>query len=345
MFTSSAATPKISVLAVVSMVIAIAGCIFSFAFGGALGIAAVILAAIARSRINANPTRLGGAGYASAGVTAGIVSMALSVFFITGCSSTVKVVDTADNRRQCAANLTGLLKAANVYAADNGDDFPMVMPPKKSVISFGGGVATGGSADLTISGIYMKGEQQGNMTANLWLLALKGYTAPRQYICPSDPANKVVAVTTSGGSYYNNFPGVENISYSMAVPWNAAGEKIGFWKSIVDAGLPLMADMAPQLSGNVNANSVFHNGEGQIVGWSDAHASFEKRPDIGYNRDNIWTTSGGSGPSPAGTNTLYGAGAASGGTTGSNSGYVKGGESQNWDVIMAPARGADGKTY
>ena len=48
-------------------------------------------------------------------------------------------------------------------------------------------------------------------------------------------------------------------------------------------------------------NSPIHGGDGQTVGYSDAHATFEKRPDVGSNNDCIWTTTGASGPNATGT--------------------------------------------
>ena len=83
---------------------------------------------------------------------------------------------------------------------------------------------------------------QGSTSASLWVLVLKSYTAPKQYLCKSDPNNTVVSPMTSGVNYFDNFGGVENMSYAMAIPWNVDLTKCGFWKNIVDATTPLMAD-------------------------------------------------------------------------------------------------------
>jgi prepilin-type N-terminal cleavage/methylation domain-containing protein len=262
------------------------------------------------------------------------------------------------NRAYCAANLTGILKSANVYANDNQDDFPTVTQTGANIV-IGGGVATGyTSTDLAISSLYQTPATNfiGNMSANLWILSMKGYTAPKQYLCKSDPTNTQVASPTISNNYYNSFPTVSNFSYASATPWVVSGAKQGFWKSIVDASTPLMADQ-PSMHGEVigtititlNAvqtnpkqwNSQIHGGDGQTVGWSDAHASFERRPDVGINNDNIWTNNGASGPSQTGSAPTYqnvAANAASG-TTALTS-YTNGGTPQNWDIYMSPARKA-----
>jgi hypothetical protein len=157
------------------------------------------------------------------------------------------------------------------------------------------------------------------------------------------------------GQFYNNFPGVENISYAAAVPWDASGNKIGFWKAIVDASTPVMADQGPRNGDTIGGKPVvlrdvtsrwssLNHGNGQVVGWSDAHAGFEMRSNIGYNNDNIWTHNEGS-PSETGRAPIYGPGADKGATSRSIRDYTSGGAIQNWDILMAPSRGTDGKVY
>ena len=113
---------------------------------------------------------------------------------------------------------------------------------------------------------------------------------------------------------------------------------------IVDASLPLMADQPPKNGETIGTitialnvvqtnpkqwNSQLHGGEGQTVGWSDAHASFERRPDIGYSQDNIFTNNAGSpsqtGAAPAPTAFVSGTSASTSGTVSS---YTSGGSTQ-----------------
>jgi len=46
-------------------------------------------------------------------------------------------------------------------------------------------------------------------------------------------------------------------------------------------------------------NSANHAGEGQNVAFADAHTEFVRRPDIGQDDDNIWTSSGDPSRGPA----------------------------------------------
>jgi prepilin-type N-terminal cleavage/methylation domain-containing protein len=272
------------------------------------------------------------------------------------------------NRSYCSANLTGILKSANVYANDNNDDFPTVISSGGATINVAFGTAVGTTADASITAIYngATANLKSNVSANLWVLVLKGYTGPKQYLCKSDPNKSTVASPSSGGNFYTSFPTIDNFSYASAIPWDKTGNKLGLWKSIVDASLPLMADQPP-VAGDTNGgvtvnliggvpsnpkawNSPIHGGEGQVVGWSDAHAGFEKRPDIGYQNDNIWTTSAAAGGAPSATGTKpsaagdYAAIATAGaGATLTN--YNSGGGAQNWDVYMGPARKQDGTVW
>jgi hypothetical protein len=251
------------------------------------------------------------------------------------------------------------MKAANVYANDNLDDFPIVLPPRNSTVTFAGGLPAAPNADTVIQGYYDGEVARGNMSANLWLLVLKGYTDSKTFVCQSDVVGKPAA-SVQAGNHFNNFQGVENISYAAAVPWNAAGQKQGFWKSIVDATTPIIADLGPRngentSNGIVNVtspqkvpalwNSRIHGGEGQTIGWSDGHTSFELRPDIGLLHDNIWTNNGDAGPSPTGRAPFYGRGTQTGAASRPIAEYFNGGSAQFWDIYMAPSRGVDGKTY
>ncbi|HVT80761.1 MAG TPA: DUF4190 domain-containing protein, partial [Phycisphaerae bacterium] len=278
-------------LSVTAMVLGIVGMVTGlFLIGGVIGIVAIIIGIVAVAQASKNPQRVGGIGFAWTGIITGILSLVLAA--VLGVAVMLPSLGRAreiSNRSYCSANLTGILKSANVYANDNADDFPIVLPPRGS-ISYGGGSASSSTADGALAEIYSAGAQRGNLSANLWVLVLKGYTAPKQYLCKSDPNNSTVASPSSSGSYYNNFLGVQNFSYSTAIPWNSRGVKADFWRSIVDASLPLMADMAPHNGDSVSGgtvqvqtfasnprlwNSPIHGGEGQTVGWSDAHAGFE----------------------------------------------------------------------
>jgi len=163
--------------------------------------------------------------------------------------------------------------------------------------------------------------------ACMWLLTLKNYTTPKQFVCKSDPfvSNTTISNDTSGHFYldFNNGgsgtasnTGADlTYSYSIAYPWVPTGTigVAGLWHADkTDSSLPLISDMAPQsgtsaggitinqaaimaaggtiTNGPKAVNSINHQREGQAVGYGDAHAEFVRRPDIGQNNDNIFST-------------------------------------------------------
>ena len=266
------------------------------------------------------------------------------------------------NRGYCAANVRGILQSCAIYANDNQDDFPTVRSNTTSLAYCGTGTST--NADNAISAAYSNAS--GNITANMWLLVLKNYTTPKQYLCKSDPNNSVASQTTTGTSYYQNFLSVENLSYGFACPWGADGSKLGFWSGKnLDSGCPLMADQGPHdgdtLSGSVTVNvkaaqsnpkawnSPIHGGDGQNVGFGDAHAEWTRRPDCGQQSDTIWTNNAGGGPATAATNTMANTtGVSTGQQTGTITAAYQGGSAGAWDICIVPVRGAGnnaGKTF
>lgn len=346
---------KINKFALTSMILAIAGIALSMFGGGLLGLAAVALGTIACVQISKNPLRYGGLGYAVTGMSIGTLAVLASCYFLI-LGPFLVAQQEIKSREVCKDHLRRILQSANVYANDNSDDFPTVMPPKNGVVTFGGG-GPSSNTDKTISDYYDKGDQRGNVTACLWVLVLRGYSTPSQFICPN-------ANSTPATDHSSNFPGIENFSYAVAIPWDAAGNRAGYWKNIVDASTPIMADQGPvngdhtplgivdltNISGNPRLlNSPNHKQQGQVVGYSDGHAEFEFRPDIGNSDDNIWTHNSISlevnGPSRTGIVPPYGRGIRAGSFSRDISAYTIPGTMMSYDILMAPARGSDGKTY
>lgn len=222
------------------------------------------------------------------------------------------------NRSYCAANLRGILQSCNIYAADNNDSFPLL--PTSSGTAWthtaAGGTGTT-SADDTIVSMYGS-NPNGAVLQNLWILVLKNQVSPKQFLCKSDPvaAASAAPIANSSNAYRTTFTNGTSYdslrnSYSVAYPYVGTNPG-GYWKAITDSSLPLMADMAPKTGTGSNptaapaspggkaGNSNNHQRDGQTVGFSDAHAEFARRPDVGQNSDNIWTV-GGTGPASAGT--------------------------------------------
>jgi prepilin-type N-terminal cleavage/methylation domain-containing protein len=234
------------------------------------------------------------------------------------------------NRSACGASLTGIVKALNLYAAENSDSFPLVLPPGSPnkitnavpTPANAGGTGMGNSQQVINNYYGTVNAQLGDPMANLWILVLKGNVGPKQFICKSDPAAPTPSdQTDNSGNFYDNFGDVGtahnstigNQSYSFAYMWTGttpvgAG---GWWRSTVDSSLPIAADIAPlngtgtptralnttlaTAQGNSNfpktVNSNNHTGgEGQNVGFADTHVEFDKNPYVGQGGDSIWTT-------------------------------------------------------
>ena len=264
------------------------------------------------------------------------------------------------NRGYCAANLRGIMQSCNIYAADNADTFPAL--PCTSATSAGGGgwtytinsaVGTAGPvAETVITSEYNAGGGAGLVYQNLWILVLKNQVASKQFICKSDPvataqaapqtaSNNYALVFTKDGTTIDN----SRISYSVAYMYTNTTAVGGWWKSVTDSTLPLISDMAPMNGETANGvtinttaitgspktyNSRNHGGDGQVVGYSDVHANFERRPDVGANSDNIWSSGGTTGPTSAGTGCIGGSITA----IGTNS--------SPWDTVLVPVANAVG---
>jgi hypothetical protein len=350
--------PRISILALVSMAFGITSIALSVAgpvapIGVLLAILAGVMGFIAQMHIDGNPQRLAGTGYAYVGVGTCIVAILLFMLFVPSLGRN----HVLSPRTTCGANLTGIMKAMLVYASDNNDAFPTIAPIGGYGLTAMGGGKPNVDPEATVRSLYTSPSEP-SVPQNVWLLVASGAVSPKQFICKSDNFAKPAAERTSAGMCFTNFNDGKKISdfgysYSFAYPWTAAagtapdgtvipaGSVGGWWRNTMDAGLPLMADMAP-LAGtgkpaatpgdgrSANGNSFNHARTGQNVAFGDAHAEFVRVPGVGHGGDNIYAGSGGKpniiGTQRAGVVPDIGDGVAAGA----------------WDVCLVPA--ADGKT-
>jgi hypothetical protein len=301
-----APTPRTSRLAIASIVISAISLPLFFLVIPAL--IALVFAIVAQNTMQKAPHYIGGSRFASLAITLSAIALFLGVGFHLLVPATRRNHGGA-YRAYCSANLTGILKAANVYANDHHGAFPVVpYAPYTAALNNPSYTATASTADASRDIMFAAppANVAGSPMASLWILVLKGYTGTKQYICKSDPRASTVAPVSVRGAFPTNFTSGDNISYSVAYPWRSDGSVGKWWTAVVDASLPLMSDMAPLQHTGTPArvlnpasipanhktwNSANHDGEGQVVGWSDAHAGFEKRPDVGHDQDNIYTTS------------------------------------------------------
>jgi type II secretory pathway pseudopilin PulG len=268
------------------------------------------------------------------------------------------------NRSACGANLTGIVKAMNLYSAENSDQFPVVQPqggatsPSNATTPTAvlpAVVSTSTTGDLAIQSIYTQTSAtltpSGDHLANVWLMVLKGEVGPKQFICKSDPMSPVAQQANNGTAFYLNFPTVISAtggpaeSYGFAYAWSATSGSVGgWWKATVDSSVAIGADVGlanafatkTQSAGGpkVSGNSANHSGgEGQEVVFSDTHVEFDKVDNIGQASDNIYAW--GAPSATAGTGTYFTAN--TGGAITYNSTI-----SGTYDIVMWPVRTQSG---
>ena len=242
------------------------------------------------------------------------------------------------NRATCAANITGIMKACVVYANENNDIFPTA----GNASALNAYVTTvnctnSTSIDTAAQEIHNQAASKGNPLSCLWLLALKNQVAPKSFLCKSDPSASGASPLQNGSSAYYITPETDKqISYSIAYPWSGTNSVGGWWRNNSDSSLPLMSDMAPgdtniTLSSATGAkpkdyNSLNHGGDGQNVGYADAHVDWQRKPDVGQSSDQIFCTGAASG-----TQTLYKGGKS----------VAIGSSTNPIDIVMVPVRKKD----
>jgi prepilin-type processing-associated H-X9-DG protein len=336
-------------LAKAAMILGTIGFATSFIFVGIIpGIVAIFLGLIAGRLIEREPRVYYGLGFARAGAWLGVLSclvpMGIAILFPCGCKSR-----ELSNRSACGANMRGIMQSMCVYAADNGDVFPILPAAPYGLVNSGTLALTvkAANANDAIQSMYTgAGAQNGSVLASTWLLMLKNYTSPKEFICKSDPFTgpSAAALSDSPTDWHVNFQKPGQISYSFAYPYVADGIVGAWWKNTTNSSLPIACDIAP-LDGtgkpacaiapgaapkNLHTwNSPNHNFDGQNIGFADGHAEFVRRPDIGQDNDNIFTVSGIKGVSQFG------------GTQPAKAPITVQTDKAPFDIVMVPARNLD----
>ena len=338
---------RLSGMALTSMILGIAGLplVLCFGAGGLLGLIGLILGIVSLISINKSPGQFSGKGFAITGIVTGGVSLLGVPLALAIMLPAMGKARELSNRALCAANLRGTVQSMNVYAADHAGDFPVISRTGGYGLAADGWVSPGPTENGTLEA--MRAKSTPSVTQNMWVLVLTGQVLPQQFLCKSDPAPQVTAMSSGGGGYFTNFndgtgPSDFAYSYSFAYPWTESGSVGGWWKSETDGSLPLMGDMAPQAGTgspaanpadfmNKVSNSFTHQRDGQNIGFGDAHAEFMRRPDTGQRDDNFYTGNQGK-PGQAGTQ-----------TPGRVPPIGDGGSPGMWDICLVPA--ADGITH
>ena len=266
------------------------------------------------------------------------------------------------NRSVCSANVRSIVQSLIIYAQSNNGQFASVEAPSSTTYQNGPGTPTTGSstsASGVVESYYSSNTQQGSPLACLWLLVLQGQMTPKNFLCPSDPvATQASSEFSATNAYYSNFGMVNGAvsnagqgeSYSIAFPWNGTATA-GWWNSNATSDQPIASDMAPMTGAGTNNtqritteglsntygsyiyNSGNHAGDGQNVGFGDAHVVWTTNPYVGQNQDNIFTYGSTAGTAGGGTGI---------GSTGSSVTAPTGLPSvPPYDTVMTPVREVD----
>ncbi|MCL2639528.1 MAG: hypothetical protein FWD53_01655 [Phycisphaerales bacterium] len=317
---ASRSTARLSRLAIVSFVLAVV-LVLTICVSPILGIVLVLppffaffLALFANHRINRNPAKLAGKGYAVAALTFNVCTFLLLLVLVPSFAN----ARALGGRSSCAANLRGIVNSMVIYAAANSEHFPAVTyAPYSPALNNPTAAASYANPTDTINAYFRPPyPQAGSVTANLWLLVLEGLS-PGLFISVSEygsltaPSRGTMDRYVTGppkkqdrrGNYYDNFQNDKQLSYSFAYPWKADGTVGNWWRNTSDASIPIGSDMAPEYgtgrprriltnnsAGTAGWSSSNHGDDGQDVVFGDVHVDYVKVPTVGTSNDNIWTT-------------------------------------------------------
>lgn len=228
-------------------------------------------------------------------------------------------------RLVCAANMKGIATSMKIYANENEESWPTpafeegALGFDPEILYTGNNMPDGSCADIdddcnTNDGGLTRLDQSEtgrdpnpstalSVTRAYWLLVRSGETTAKQFICPSSGDN---ADLTEEIDLFYDFFSVNNISYGYQVPFGPRETRAS---ENIDPRMPLGADHGPYSVGPQMASDDFNQqtsprlwqpynspnhggtsaGEGQNVLYQDGHASFERKPIVGIDGDNIYS--------------------------------------------------------
>jgi len=216
-----------------------------------------------------------------------------------------------DNRAVCMSNLRSINSAIIIYKGENNDAWPWLYDTMTEWDT----TAVGTNRNVSPFGENddPNYSQRRSITSLMFMLVRSGQ-APGIFRCPDDknavPHRNVKAGADDGdvleGDFYWDFSRPENVSYS----WQAPIWKDGRFVQGIDRDEPdtvVCADMTPAATrpgwkpANVSKldgtaieaqNSPNHQGKQNNVLMAGGSVKALKRPDVGADKDNIYTASG-----------------------------------------------------
>jgi hypothetical protein len=216
-------------------------------------------------------------------------------------------------RLVCAANAKGIGTSCKIYSNENEELYPVAEHNTDiAVEKVYFDLPNTANADPTGTSPQGRALVSNNTTTHMsttrafWMLIRTGDNTPKQYICPSsgdstDPTDEI--------DIYYDFLNISHVSYGYQVPYGPSSTRPS---EGLDTRMVLAADKGPYASGINGAlpsdavvteasppnewkpfNSSNHGGrgagEGQNCLYADAHATFERKPIVGVDNDNIYT--------------------------------------------------------
>ena len=197
-------------------------------------------------------------------------------------------------RAMCAANLNGIGKAIALYHGENNDAWPFLNGQNFHSAN------TGKNFDVEPP-LGSENPDDRAITSLMFMLVRKDQGS-KLFVCPSttDTADQDVKHEVGGDRIYNwDFQDNDNVSYSYQAPLDTEENGVSSRSS---AGAVVMADKTPKNFNGWNPDLISedimkyvsqNHTKGQYMNllFADMHAGHGKRPDVGWQDDNIFTAS------------------------------------------------------